>query len=229
MLRSGANAIGFPGIVLRKANHGQYCSVESIWPIIFLRSVSRQKVFALCLPFLRYPRQRVPRGIFLAGSRVWAGKCSRKWCRCVSRIPGRIWFHLLFGRAWNKGKIFHTVTPKKQSRKHLIQNIFKGAFLRYCLLLLLLVLSPAEDVGVILLEPSDPDESCECPGQLVAMEHPKVSHPQGKFPPGANSWEKRRTGVLISWKSQMLEVAFNVPHMPQVARARTIPTWHFTT
>ena len=36
----------------------------------------------------------------------------------------------------------------------------------------------AEDVGVVLLEPSHPCQACQSAGQLVPVEHPKVSHPQ---------------------------------------------------
>ena len=36
----------------------------------------------------------------------------------------------------------------------------------------------AEDVGVVLLEPPHPRESCQCAGQLVPMKYSKVSYPQ---------------------------------------------------
>ena len=36
----------------------------------------------------------------------------------------------------------------------------------------------AEDMGVVLLEPPHPRESCQCARQLVPMKYPKVSHPQ---------------------------------------------------
>ena len=43
----------------------------------------------------------------------------------------------------------------------------------------------AEDVGVVLLEPPHPRQSCQSTGQLVPMEHPKVGHPKRQVFVGA--------------------------------------------
>ncbi len=45
----------------------------------------------------------------------------------------------------------------------------------------------AEDVRVVLLEPPDPDEPGERPGQLVAVEDAEVGQAQGELLPRADA------------------------------------------
>lgn len=51
----------------------------------------------------------------------------------------------------------------------------------------------AEDVSVVLAEPSYTSETSKCSRQLVPMQRPEVSPPQRKFLPRANSLLKHET------------------------------------
>ena len=52
----------------------------------------------------------------------------------------------------------------------------------------------AEDVSVVLLEAPHPGKACEGSGELVPVEHPEVSQPDGKLPPGARPVGEHQAG-----------------------------------
>lgn len=49
------------------------------------------------------------------------------------------------------------------------------------------LLRGAEDVSIILAEPSNTSETSQCSRELVAMQRPKVGPSQRKLPPRANT------------------------------------------
>lgn len=51
----------------------------------------------------------------------------------------------------------------------------------------------AEDVSIILTEPSNTSETCKRSRQLVAMQRPKVSPSHRKLSPRANTLLKHKT------------------------------------
>lgn len=51
----------------------------------------------------------------------------------------------------------------------------------------------AEDVSVVLAEPSNPSETHERSGELVTVQRPEVGPPQRQLPPGAHTLFKHQT------------------------------------
>lgn len=87
-------------------------------------------------------------------------------------------------RRKSKQPLISSSILRKKKKKQLFFSLLNLSVKRILPHRTLYLVHGTEYVRVILLESSDPRESCESPGELIPMKHAKISQPQRQLSPG---------------------------------------------